>query len=185
MIGIKEEWKDIRGYEGLYKISNAGNVMSCERYVKVCGGGKRLIKPQILKQFKCPGGYCEVNLWKNNRQKTTMVHRLVAEAFIDNQLDLPEVNHKDENKENNSVNNLEWCTSKHNANYGTRNKRMVEKKKSKPVVMLGRDGEEIKKFRSLGDASREMNVDISAIIRACKGKQKTCLGYKWAYACEF
>lgn len=182
MAGIKEEWKDIQGYEGLYRISNLGNVASCERYVRVCGGGRRLVQPKLLKQFKCPGGYCEVNLWKNNKQKTTMVHRLVAETFIDNRLNLPEVNHKDENKENNSVENLEWCTSKYNANYGTRNKRMTEKKETKPVVMISKDGREIKRFKSLGDASREMDADISAIIRACKGKQKTCLGYKWVYA---
>lgn len=176
-----EIWKDIYGYEGLYKVSNLGNVISCERYVSTCGNGKRLIKPQILKHFYCPGGYLQVNLWKNNKSKTTMIHRLVAKTFIDNPNNLPEVNHKDEDKANNNVENLEWCTSKYNANYGTRNKRMVEKKKKKPVYMMDKTGNVIKRFNSLGDASRETGQDISAIIRVCKGKQKTSMGYKWTY----
>lgn len=176
-----EVWKDVVGYEGLYKVSNKGNVMSCERYVNTCGGGKRLVESKILKPFKCPGGYQEVNLWKNNKMKTTMIHRIVAKAFLENPYSLPEVNHKDENKENNSVDNLEWCTSKYNANYGTRNARMIEQKPTKPVFMMDKSGNVIKKFNSLGDASREMGFDISAIIRVCKGKQKTSGGYKWSY----
>ena len=111
-----------------------------------------------------------------------LVHRLVAEAFLENKNKLPEVNHKDENKENNRVDNLEWCASKYNANYGTRNIRMIKQKCSKPVIMLDLSGNELKRFESLGDASRETGFDISAIIRVCKGKQRTSMGYKWKYA---
>ena len=181
MVG-KEEWKEIRDYEGRYMVSNFGNVISCERYVKVCGGGKRLVKEKKLKQSKCPGGYSGVNLWKDNSRKMFLVHRLVAEAFLENKNKLPEVNHKDENKENNRVDNLEWCTSKYNANYGTRNKRMIKQKYLKAVIMLDLSGNELKRFESLGDASRETGFDISAIIRVCKGKQRTSMGYKWKYA---
>jgi hypothetical protein len=180
MVG-REEWKEISGYEGRYMVSNLGNVVSCERYVKVGGGGQRLVKEKILKQTKCPGGYNEVNLWKDNSRKMFLVHRLVAEAFLENKNKLPEVNHKDENKENNCVENLEWCTSKYNANYGTRNKRMVKQKSLKPVVMLDVNGIELKRFASLGDASRETGFGISSIIRVCKGRQKTSMGYKWRY----
>ena len=175
-------WRDVVEYEGLYKVSNLGRVMSCERHVNVCGGGKRLVKSKILKPFSCPGGYLEVNLWKNNKVKTTMIHRIVAKAFISNQNNLPEVNHKDENKKNNCVDNLELCTSKYNANYGSRTQKMKDKKETKPVFMISKDGEVLKRFNSLGDAARETGVDISAIIRVCKGKQKTSMGYRWAYA---
>lgn len=181
MVG-KEEWKDVVGYEGLYQVSSQGNIRSCERYVNTSGGGKRKISSLILKKFKCPGGYLEVNLWKNNKQKTTMIHRLVAETFIPNPLNFPEVNHKDESKENNCLDNLEWCTSKYNANYGTRNKRMIKDYRLKPVVMCSKNGQELKSFKSLGDVVRETGFDISAIIRACKGKQKTSYGYVWKYA---
>lgn len=178
----KEEWKDVKGYEGAYKVSNLGNVMSCDRYVRVCGGGKRLVPSIVLKPFRSTGGYLEVNLWKNNKMKTAMVHRIVAKAFLENINDLPEVNHKDENKENNCVENLEWCTSKYNANYGTRNQRMTEKKSVKPVLMLDKNGNLIKRYKSLGEATRDTGFDMSAIIRVCKGRQKTSMGYKWAYA---
>lgn len=177
-----EVWKDVVGYEGLYKVSNIGRIMSCERYVNTCGGGKRLLGEKILKPFKCPGGYCEVSLWKNNKYKTTMVHRIVAVAFLNNPNNFPEVNHKDENKENNCIENLEWCTSKYNANYGSRTQKMKDKKPSKPVIMMDKSGNVVKKYNSLGDASRETGFDISAIIRVCKGKQKTSMGYKWIYA---
>lgn len=176
-----EIWKDIEGYEGLYKISNLGRVMSCERYVRTCGNGKRLVESKILKQSKCPGGYNEVGLWKKNKSKTYLVHRFVAKAFLENPNNYPEVNHKDENKDNNCVDNLEWCTSKYNANYGNRTRLMQEKKPTKPVVMLDKEGNELRRFNSLGDATRETGFDISAIIRVCKGKQRTSMGYKWRY----
>lgn len=177
-----EEWKDIEGYEGRYKISNLGNVMSCERYARVCGGGKRLLPQMILKPYKSTGGYLQVNLRKNGGFKPKLIHRLVAIAFIPNKNNLPEVNHKDEDKENNNVENLEWCTSKYNANYGMRNQKMVENKRNTSVNQYDKDGNFIKNWRSLSDACEEYGADISSMIRVCKGKQKTCVGYKWKYA---
>lgn len=181
MVG-NEEWREIVVYEGRYMVSNLGNVKSCERQARTCGGGIRIVKERLLKQAKCSGGYLVVGLWKNNERKNKMVHRLVSVAFIDNEKGLPEVNHKDENKENNCVDNLEWCTPKYNANYGTRNKRMIKQKSLKPVIMLDKNGIELKRFSSLGDATRETGFDISSIIRVCKGKQKTSMGYMWRYA---
>lgn len=177
-----EERKDIEGYEGIYKISNLGNVMSCERYVKVGGGGTRRVKQRLLKPYKSTGGYLQVNLNNDGEFKPKLIHRLVAIAFIPNPNNLPEVNHKDEDKENNAVENLEWCTPKYNANYGLRNQKMIENKRNTSVNQYDKDGNFIKNWRSLSDACEEYEADISSMIRVCKGKQKTCVGYKWKYA---
>lgn len=107
---IELEIKDIKGYEGLYKVDNFGNVYSLPR--KTTKGGK--LKQQINKR-----NYCRVVLCKNNIAKAFSVHRLVAQAFIPNPQNFPQVNHKDENPRNNCVSNLEWCTAKYNCNYGT------------------------------------------------------------------
>ena len=109
------------------------------------------------------------------------MHRVVADAFIPNPHNLPEVNHKDENPANNEVNNLEWCTSKYNANYGTRNERMMIGRETKPVIQLDKNGRFIKRWDSMMESCREYGADISSMIRVCKGKQNTCMGYKWEY----
>ena len=105
---MNEIWKDIVGYEGLYQVSNLGNVKRInffkkERFVIPCSNGS---------------GYLYVSLSKNNKRKNFYIHRLVATAFIENHDNLPVINHKDENRSNNSVDNLEWCTQKYNCNYG-------------------------------------------------------------------
>ena len=122
----QEIWKDIKNYEGLYKISNLGRVKSLPKYA-----GRSYRKEKILKTYLDKNGYVKVILCKNNRTRFLSIHRLLAEAFIPNPNDYPQINHKDENKQNNSLNNLEWCTCKYNINYGTRTKRDVEKRKMK------------------------------------------------------
>lgn len=108
-----EEWRDIPNYEGLYQVSSLGKVKSLrDRY-----GNPR---EKMLKFERNRGGYLLTFLCKNGKKKTFSVHRLVANAFIDNPSNLPQVNHKDENKENNQASNLEWCTQKYNLNYGSR-----------------------------------------------------------------
>ena len=103
---MQEYFKDIAGYEGLYKVSNLGNIKSF-----------RLNKEgTILKPYKNQKGYCMLRLCNKEGQKLKLVHRLVAEAFIPNPLNLKEINHKDENKENNTIDNLEWCDRKYNCN---------------------------------------------------------------------
>ena len=110
-----EEWRPIEGYEGLYEVSSYGRVRSLDKYVKSGYGSYRLRKGKILSPGIRPDGYLVVSL----QYKMFRVHRLVAQAFILNPDNLPQVNHKDENKANNRVDNLEWCDSKYNNNYGT------------------------------------------------------------------
>ena len=127
---MKEEWRDIKGYEGRYQVSSFGRIYSC--YSGIC-----------LKIHTREDGYTRVSLYKNNRYKSFLVHRLVAEAFISNPNNYTQVNHKDENKQNNRVENLEWCTARYNTNYGTHNKRVSDSLKGKSI------SEETKKKISL------------------------------------
>ena len=123
---IEEIWRPVVGYEGLYEVSNLGRVRSLDMYVKVGYGNYRLHKGKVLSPTKNKNGYLKVNLYCNGKQKTIDVHRLVTEAFLPNPDNLPQVNHKDEDKTNNRVENLEWCDHKYNMNYGTRNIRAKE-----------------------------------------------------------
>ena len=122
-----ENWKQINGFEGYYEVSNLGRVRSIDRVVvdnvRNC---ERLLKGKILIQRDNGSGYKGVQFCKEHKLYNKYVHRLVAEAFIPNQDDLPQVNHKDEDKSNNRVDNLEWCTSFYNNEYGTRKKRWYE-----------------------------------------------------------
>ena len=120
-----EEWRPIEGYEGLYEVSNIGRVRSVDRFYY------RLHKGKVLSPTKDRYGYLTVTLNCNGKSKTIKIHRLVAQAFLPNPDNLPQVNHKDEDKTNNNVDNLEWCTAKYNVNFGTRQERyrntMLEK----------------------------------------------------------
>lgn len=128
---MKEVWKDIQGYEGLYQVSNLGRVRHLPYTIK--WGGKLEHRPlKESNQHKNTGGYCIVVLSKNSKSKQFLIHRLVAQAFIPNPDNLPEVNHIDEDKTNNKVDNLEWCDRKYNINYGTRTERAVKTRKENP-----------------------------------------------------
>lgn len=117
---MKEEWRFIKNYEGLYEVSNTGLVRSIDRYTINSKGVKKRYKGKLLSPgFNKRNGYFLVRISKD----CFYVHRLVAEAFLDNPDNLREVNHKDEDKTNNRVDNLEWCTSKYNRSYGTRTER--------------------------------------------------------------
>ena len=113
---MKEKWKPIVGYEGLYEVSNMGRVRSLDHVDRL----GRVIKGKLRKEQKSSNGYRQVCLSKNGQHKIALIHRLVASAFIDNPKRLPEVNHIDENKTNNIASNLEWCTRKYNNQYGTK-----------------------------------------------------------------
>lgn len=121
---LTEEWRGIEGYEGMYQVSNLGRVKSLARVIIRSDGKPNPVNEKILKHG-ITKGYCSVVLCKDGKKKMYKVHRLVAMAFLSNPHNLPEVNHKDENKKNNCVDNLEWCTPKYNTNYGTCSERRI------------------------------------------------------------
>lgn len=169
----EEIWKDIAGYEGLYQVSNLGRIKSLNY--------KHTSRERILKTKKNRSGYVVVNLNQAGKRKTYSIHRLVAQAFIDNPQNLPMVNHRDENKQNNIVSNLEWCTSKYNTNYGTCIERRA-KKTSKPVIGIDKVTGLIVKFPSAHEASRQTGIDQGYITNCLKGRYKTAGGFYWYYA---
>ena len=169
-----EIFKNIEGYENLYQISNMGNV-------KALGNGKTR-KEKILKPTKNKDNYLQVCLCKQVEKKTFLIHRLVAQAFINNPNNYPQVNHKDEDKMNNCVSNLEWCTNVYNSNYGTRTKRSAESNinhpnKSKRVMCI----ETGKIYPSLSEIKRQLGFAQSNISSACTGKYKQVYGFHWKY----
>ena len=174
----EEIWIDIKGYEGLYEVSNLGRVKSKDRRVRVFQKSAfyRNLKGKVLAPSRTIG-YEKVNLNKEGRIEHKIVHRLVAEAFIPNENNLPIVNHKDESRSNNHVDNLEWCTHKYNITYGTAPSRK-DKKLSLPVVGTHvLTGEKIT-FPSMSEAGRNGFVQ-SAISLCCHGKKKEHRDYSW------
>ena len=169
---MEEIWKDIEGYEGFYQVSNLGNVKT----LNYRGYGGEKIMKKTLNNY----GYEVVGL----KGKLFLVHRLVAKAFIPNPKDYPIINHKDEIKNNNSVDNLEWCDYKHNANYGTAIERRVETRK-RPIFAITKD-DDIEFYDCISDAARILHVDENCIRHALKKIQKTsCDGRIWDYQDRF
>ena len=123
-----EEWRPVVGYEGLYEVSNTGQVRSVGRYYVNSLGKRFFLKGKILRLSDNGRGYLRTTLTKDKKSSSKYIHRLVAEAFILNVDGLPAVNHKNEDKSDNRVENLEWCDNEYNDNYGTRNKRVIETK---------------------------------------------------------
>lgn len=163
-----EIWKDVVGYETLYQVSNLGRVKSL--------GNDKTKKEKILKLEKRKTGYLQAHLSKNGKTKLIYVHRLVAKSFIENPNNLEQINHKDENKGNNNVNNLEWCTPKYNINYGTRLSKM-----SNPVLQIDENDNIIAEYESIRCAARMLGVHNQNIQSCCAGKLKTAYNYKWKY----
>lgn len=184
----KEIWHDILGYEGLYRVSSLGRVLSLN-YDST--GKSKLLEGSIKR------GYIYVELYKDRRGKWHCVHRLVAMAFIP----IPDrlrqyigtrilqINHKDENKANNRVENLEWCTASYNLSYGTRPRRVLDAhnasgspRAEKGVRQYDILGNLISEFASVHDAARRTGCDFSKIAMCTRGERKHHHGYIWCYA---
>lgn len=161
-----EEWKDIAGYEGYYQVSNLGRVRSLDRTVKKWDGEK-VAKGIILKQSKNLRGYLFVELFRNGIGRINTIHRLVAGAFIKNPNNLSQINHKDEDKTNNKMENLEWCDSLYNARFGTRTLR-ASMKISKKVLVLTECGEEYGRYDSVSLAAKSLGKCKASICNYLK-----------------
>ena len=165
-----EEWKDIKDFEGLYQVSNYGRIKSLKRTTTF---------DRILKYNIKPTGYCYVGLVKNKKTTYFRVHRLVAQSFLPNHENLPQVNHKKEfEKWNNRIDNLEWCDSAYNCNYGTRKQRIGKRQRIK-VNQYDLRGNFIKTWDSMTEIFTELNYNISHISDCCNGKRKSANGYLW------
>lgn len=195
---LNETWTDIKGYEGLYQVSNYGRVKSFDK-LRSAGNGVRLIPGRLLKPAKVSSGYLAVRLYDHNHNsKMRLIHRLVAIAFLPNPDNLPIINHKDEDKTNNFVcvnqdgtinelkSNLEWCTSKYNSNYGTCPRRIGDyltnfPKYSKRVAQYTKDGVLIKIFPSTKEIQRQLGIDNAHVSSVCLGKTKSAKGFIFRY----
>ena len=167
-------------YEGLYKVSNWGRILSLNY--------RNTGKPGLMTPLDSGDGYLKVQLWKNGKYKICSVHRLVAETFLENPENLPEVNHIDEDKTNNRVDNLEWKTHRDNCNHGTRNQRAakakINGKKSKKVLQFTLSGEFIREWPSIHECERN-GFNRGAVSACCHGKQKTYKGFLWMFADDY
>lgn len=168
-------WKPVKNYEGLYEVSNLGEVRSLDRTDSI----GRKIKGRLLKPAQCKG-YQVVGLHKKGKMKQVYIHRLVAEAFIGEPPKGYEVNHIDENKANNCVDNLEYLTHLGNMRYGTGIARMKEKQ-GKAVVGTNLITGEKRIYKSLTEASKDLNCNRSNIGSVAHGRFRQAAGYKWEF----
>lgn len=174
---MTEIWKTVKGYEGLYEVSNLGNVRSLDYHN---WGVVRNLTP-VMDCYS----YMRVCLCKNNKQRNGLVHRMVAQAFLENPLELPQINHINENKSDNRVENLEWCDCLHNNNHGTRNERISKSKrntKCKKVIQMDLQGNFIREWVSLNEIMRVLGFNAAFVARCCHGVKPTAYGYRWQYA---
>lgn len=170
-----EVWKDIVGFEGLYQVSNMGRVKSLKYWSNIYK--KYYEREKILKQATHPKGYKIVGLHINGKNITKKVHRLVAEAFIPNPNNLPEVNHKQGIKSDNRATELEWATASENVQHAYD----AGLKKTKKVIQYDLNGNKIKEYKSSREAERATKIDHSNILNCCNGVYKQCNGYIWRY----
>lgn len=194
---MSEEWRDIKGYEGLYQVSNLGRVKSL-RY-------KRGKQEKILDGWISKEGYRKVSFYKDNKRKDYLVHRLVAESFIPNPNNKPFIDHIDTNRTNNKIDNLRWATQKENCNNVISKKNYVDSSKqlyisgksnriigakgkdnprSKKIIQLTLNNEPIKIWDSVREVGRHGFLS-SCVGHCCRGKRKTHKGFKWMYLSDY
>lgn len=187
---MNEIWKSVIGYEGYYKVSNMGNVCSVNREYINKAGRKHKVKSKLLSKQKMTIGYYKVDLSVNGNRFSISIHRLVAQAFISNPKNKPTVNHKDGIKTNNYYKNLEWATysenNKHAHETGLKQptwkgKFNTDNPNSIPVVQYTKEGNFIKEYGSMREASRQTNICYKHMPDVCKGRRKSAGGFIWKY----
>lgn len=173
----KEIWKPVKGYEGLYEVSNKGNIKSLN-YNKT--GNEKVLRPADNGR-----GYLYVVISKNGERKNMLIHRAVAEVFLENPYNLPQVNHRDEDKTNNSVENIEFCSCKYNLEYSKVSQKAVEVT-SKPVIQFTKDGRFVSEYKNIREAERYTGIHHNQISRCCLGRKhyKSAGNYKWKFKDE-
>lgn len=182
-----EEWRDVVGYEGLYAVSNVGRIVLLERKVKN-GNGIKTIKPRILELKHVKNGYLYVDLWANNKRRHSYVHRIIAQAWIDNPNGYTQIDHIDGDRLNNSITNLRWCTyATNNNNPISKARRIISRRPSKlenDKIACVKDGALIKTyFYAVATAKDGFNPDC---VRSClRGETKTHKGYCWMYLSDY
>ena len=177
---MPDNWKDIRGFEGLYAVSEGGALKSLER-MKPYRDGERKHHERIMSFRIIKGGYAQLDLCKNGIKRPYLVHRIVAETFVPNPKNLPQVNHKDGNKLNNCADNLEWCTAKENMIHSVKAGLRTD---LKAVDALSKEGRYIATYPSIKEAARALGVNHQNISSCCHGRTRSCGGFVWRYSGE-
>lgn len=180
----KEIWSWIDGYEGYYMISTLGKVWSAERYRR--NGSKwQVVNAHLVATADNGNGYKIVPLWKEGKQKMSYVHRLVAEAFLPHLKHLKYINHKDENKANNNVENLEWCTAKYNCNYGSHGLKfketLIRNKYNRAIDVYTLEGVFIETFQLSNELCKKYKIDRRNLYSVCNNLNKSTNGYRFAF----
>lgn len=183
----KEIWAWIDGYEGQYMVSTFGRVISIER-IRGNHSKKQNVRKKIKKLSDNGHGYKFVNLWKDNKEEKKYIHRLVAMAFIPNPENLPQINHKDEDKSNNRIDNLEWCNQKYNINYGTFRTRskstMLRNGNNRGIDVYDMNGKFIKTYVFSNEVCKEYGINRRVLYDVCNGITRSVKGHRFVFEGE-
>jgi hypothetical protein len=181
----EEVWKPIKGYEGIYEVSSLGRFKSLERDVASTFYGRPRtlhLKEKILKQQQNHRGYMTIRIGTGANKVSLYMHRVVAEAFIPNPHNLPAINHKNEQPNDNRVENLEWCDHAYNNAYGNHGYKIAQAR-GYPVRQMTKDGQTVAEYYSANEAARRTGISVDGIYRCClkRKRYKTAGGYRWEY----